>query len=101
MIRIDSKKLTDKENVKTVKAVINGTEVIYRLLRGYSADHDCFVYSLLITLFENGGVSDEEYAFDVTRNGSNAAKIFDLTVRYGLLPSSFHDGFEFILDKII
>lgn len=89
------------KNVKTIRARISGREtVIYRLLRGYSPEYDGFIYSILLSLYEGDDLADEEYAFDVTRDTHDAYRILDLTVRNEIVPSSFYESFEFIVDKL-
>ncbi len=91
----------DKKNVITVPAKVSGDiTVVYRLLHGYSPEFDCFIYSLLLSLYENGVLQSEEYAFDIARDGSRAAAILDLAVRFEVLPPSFGESLEYILDLL-
>ena len=89
------------KSVTTVPVRISGDDtVVYRLLRGYLPDIDGDIYSLLVSLYENGEMTDETYAFDISRDKERAEAIFDLAVKYEVLPSSFADTFEYMLDLL-
>ena len=89
-------------NVRTLISQISGNETVeYRLLKGYSPDSDEFIYSILISLYKNGDIEDETYAFDITRNSDHASSLLHLAVEYETVPSTFYDCFEFMEDKLL
>lgn len=104
MFRINQSESTTENYDKSVKTVIShlsgGMTVEYRLLRGYCTDPECFVYSLLISLYDGRILEDEEFAFDVTRDAHDAETIFGLAIRHEIVPSSFNESFEFIIDNL-
>ncbi len=96
-----NKEFYGSKSVTTVPVRISGDDtVVYRLLRGYMPEIDGDIYSLLVSLYENGELTDETYAFDICRDTERAEALFDLTVKYEVLPSSFADTFEYMLDLL-
>lgn len=69
----------------------------YRLFRCKTENGEV-IFSLLVSLFENGKFSDERFVFDISRKENDAEKIFDIICKNYVTPYALDECLDSIFD---
>ncbi len=70
----------------------------YRLFEGYFEDR-C-IYSVSVSIYENGTLSDEEFAFDITSSKKAAREIFAMLCKNFVTPCTLFECLEIIIQTV-
>ncbi len=77
---------------------INRFYISYRLFRCESDENT--IFSIFISLFENGKISDERFVFDISRKEKDAEKIFDIICKNSITPYALDECLDSVFDML-
>ena len=88
--------IKDFECKKHICKSVGKLKISYRLFESH--DNSSPVYSMCVTLFECGEVSDEALAYDIARNVEEAERIFGSICENDVTPYSLDECLDAVFD---
>ncbi len=84
-------------NITNVTVKVNDFDIVYRLL---VSENDRCIFSVCVSLYEKGELSDERFAYDITSDRKEAERIFRILYENTVTPSSFYECIDAVFDII-